>query len=189
MVGDAAGNDVLFVDSKGRHIKVLAVLPPQPHKITAADAKAIGAGTDCVIGITYNFEPVPTDVEVGRHGALYLSTLPAVPRRQASPRVAACGGSRATTCAGSPPASTARPTSRITPSGRILVAELFSGRISTIAHGKPAPVIDLPGVASVEFYRHAVYAGRRRRRTTKGPDRQRQGRQDLRSVVTLADPA
>jgi len=31
--------------------------------------------------------------------------------------------------------------------------------VSTIEHGGPAPVINLPGVASVEFYRHAIYAG------------------------------
>ena len=47
----------------------------------------------------------------------------------------------------------------VTPGGRILVAELFAGRISTIEHGRPSLVIDLPKVASVEFYRHAVYAG------------------------------
>jgi hypothetical protein len=158
VVGDAAANDVLFVDSKGRHVKLLKVLPPQPHKITAADAKALGA-PDCVIGITYNFEPVPTDVEVGRHGALYISTLPGGPEVPGfSPRGSvwrlsghhlrrlATGFNGATNIA-------------LTPSGRVLVAELFAGRISTIAHGRPAPVINLPGVASLEFYRHALYAG------------------------------
>jgi hypothetical protein len=47
----------------------------------------------------------------------------------------------------------------LTPSGRVLVAELFAGRVSTIEHGKPAPVINLPGVVSLEFYCHALYAG------------------------------
>lgn len=159
VVADAAGNDVLFVDSRGRHIKVLAVLPPQPHKFTAADVKSLGA-PDCLKGVTYKFEPVPTDVEVGRHGALYISTLPGGPEAPGfSPRGSvyrltghhhlrrlATGFNGATNLA-------------LTPSGRVLVAELFAGRVSTIAHGRPAPVINLPGVASVEFYCHAIYAG------------------------------
>src|SRR3954447_12547310 len=158
LVADAAGNDVLFVDSKGRHIKVVAVLPPQPHKFTAADVKALHA-PDCLKGVTYKFEPVPTDVEVGRHGNLYISTLPGGPEAPGfSPRGSvyrlaghhlrrlATGFDGATNLA-------------LTPSGRVLVAELFAGRVSTIEHGGPAPVINLPGVASVEFYRHAIYAG------------------------------
>jgi hypothetical protein len=158
VVADAGGNDVLFVDSKGRHIKVLAVLPAQPHTITAADAKSLGA-PDCVVGVTYKFESVPTDVEVGRHGELYISTLPGGPEAPGfSPRGSvyrlsghhlrrlATGFNGATNLA-------------ITPSGRVLVAELYAGRVSTIEHGKPAPVIDLPGVASLEFYCHALYAG------------------------------
>jgi hypothetical protein len=159
VVADAGGNDILFVDGKG-HIKVLAVLPAQPHKITAADAKAVGA-PDCVIGVVYGFEAVPTDVEVGHDGALYISTLPGGPEEPGfSPRGSvyrwtlrshhlrrvATGFDGATNLA-------------ITPSGRILVAELYAGRVSTIEHGRPSRVINLPGVASVEFYCHAVYAG------------------------------
>jgi hypothetical protein len=160
VVGDAAGNDLLFVDGKGRHIKVLLVLPPQPHKITAADAKALHA-PDCVIGITYKFEPVPTDVELGPDGALYISTLPGGPEdpgfsargsvyrftlRSHHLRRLATGFNGATNVA-------------VTPRGRVLVAELFAGRVSTIEHGKPVPVINLPGVASLEFFHHALYAG------------------------------
>jgi hypothetical protein len=50
VVADAGGNDLLFVDGKGHHVKVLVVLPPQPHKITAADAKALGA-PGCLVGV------------------------------------------------------------------------------------------------------------------------------------------
>ena len=159
VVGEAAGNDLLFVDTKG-HIRVLAVLPPQPHVITAADAAALHAPS-CVVGVRYDFEPVPTDVEVGPRGDLYVSTLPGGPEAPGfSPRGSvyrlsanahhlrrlATGFDGATNLA-------------VTSSGRVLVAELFGGRISTIEHGRPARVLDVPGVASVEFYCHALYAG------------------------------
>jgi hypothetical protein len=159
VVGDAGGNDLLFVNHKGK-VKVLKVLPAQPYKITASAAAALKV-PDCV-GVTYNFEAVPTDVEQGRHGRLYVTTLPGGPEGDSplGPRGSvwrldgngrhltrlATGFSGATNLA-------------ITTSGRILVAELFGGRISTISHGKPAKVLDLPGVASVEFAHHAIYAG------------------------------
>jgi hypothetical protein len=159
VVGDAGGNDLLFVNHKGR-VKVLKVLPAQPYVITAAAAAAFSA-PDCV-GVTYNFEAVPTDVEQGRYGHLYVTTLPGGPEGDSplGPRGSVWrldGNGRhltrlATGFAGATNLA-------ITPSGRILVAELFGGRISTIEHGKPAPVIDLPGVASVEFANHAIYAG------------------------------
>jgi len=157
VVAEAAGNDILFVDNRG-HVKVLAVLPPQPHVITVADATALGAPS-CLVGVTYAFEPVPTDVEVGRHGALYITTLPGGPEApgfSARGSVYRLSGHHLTRLATGFNGAT---NLALTTSGRILVTELFAGRISTIAHGKPAPVLDLPGVASIEFYRHAVYAG------------------------------
>jgi len=159
VVADAGGNDLVFVDDRGQ-VRLLTLLPPQPHTVTADDATALNLPA-CLVGATYNFEPVPTDVEVGRGGALYLTTLPGGPEGPAlgargsvyrfSPRHhdlrrLATGFAGATNLA-------------VTPGGRILVAELFAGRISTIEHGRPSLVIDLPKVASVEFYRHAVYAG------------------------------
>ncbi|MDN5766249.1 MAG: ScyD/ScyE family protein [Humibacillus sp.] len=77
IVADAAGNDLLKVDAKGR-VSTLAVLPRQPVKITKAMASALGA-PDCIVGVTYAFEPVPTDVEVDYRGRLVVSTLPGGP--------------------------------------------------------------------------------------------------------------
>ena len=160
VVGDAAGNDLLNVNRWGK-VSLLKVLPPQPAKISASTAAKLGA-PNCTEGVTYNFEPVPTDVEQGRDGRLYVTTLPGGPEGDSplGPRGSvyrltgkghhltrlATGFSGATNLA-------------LTPSCRVLVAELFAGRISTIEHGKPAKVLDLPGVASVEFANHAVYAG------------------------------
>ena len=76
-VGDAAGNDILWVGNDGK-IKTVAVLPPTPVTITAeaAEANKIPA---CAVGLEYWFEPVPTDVELGPDGWLYVSSLPGGP--------------------------------------------------------------------------------------------------------------
>ena len=63
-VADAGGNDIVKVDRYG-HPSLLAVLPPQPVRITSAMAAGLHLDP-CVVGITYKFEAVPTDVEVGR---------------------------------------------------------------------------------------------------------------------------
>jgi sugar lactone lactonase YvrE len=75
-VADAAGNDILAVS--GGEIETVAVLPPTKVKVTRA---AINAGglPECVKGLTYKFEPVPTDVEMGPDGWLYVSSLPGGP--------------------------------------------------------------------------------------------------------------
>jgi hypothetical protein len=77
VVADAGANALLWVGNKGR-IKTLAVLPPQPYVVTAEAAASEGMPT-CVVGTTYDFEPVPTDVEVGKDGYLYVTTLPGGP--------------------------------------------------------------------------------------------------------------
>jgi hypothetical protein len=160
VVGDAAGNDLLNVNWRGK-VSLLRVLPPQPFLITAAAAQGMGLPKECV-GVTYNFEPVPTDVEQGRDGRLYVTTLPGgpegagpLPPRGSVWRLDRNGRHLTRLATGFAGATNLA----ITTSGRILVAELFAGRISTIEHGKPAPVINLPGVASVEFANHAIYAG------------------------------
>jgi hypothetical protein len=156
VVADAAGNDLIFVDNKG-HRKLLAVLPSQGYTFTAADAK--GLGLPCLAGITYYFEAVPTDVELGRDGALYLTTLPGGPEspglargsvyrftlRSHHLRRIAGGFNLATNLA-------------VTPSGAILVTELGAGRISAVYRGRPEPVINLAGAVAVEFRDHVLYA-------------------------------
>jgi hypothetical protein len=76
VVADAGGNDLLKVTPKGK-VSTLAVLPRQATKITKAAAAALKL-PDCVIGATYHFEPVPTDVEVNGKDFL-VSLLPGGP--------------------------------------------------------------------------------------------------------------
>lgn len=158
VVADAGGNDLLKVDAQG-HISTLAVLPPQPVKITRA-AAAANKLPSCVVGATYAFEPVPTDVEVGPHGLLYVTTLPGGPE---DPSLGARGsvyvvngytGKSVRIATGFAGAT------NLALAGRtIYVTELFAGRISTVSHGKPRPYLTLPGALSVEYGAGHLYAG------------------------------
>lgn len=71
-VADAAANVVWSVaDHK---VKALTVLPPMPGEVTSDIAAQFGL-PDCTVGHTFLSEPVPTDVELGADGMLYVSTL------------------------------------------------------------------------------------------------------------------
>lgn len=159
VVADAGANDLLRIRNDGR-IETLAVFPPQPLTITADMAAALGF-PDCVAGVTYAFESVPTDVEVGRDGMLYVTTLPGGPE---SPVLGARGGlwkvnprnGAVTQVAGGFLGAT---NLAIGKHGEIYVAELFAGRISVVKHGHVSPYLDLPGVVALETEGNTLYAG------------------------------
>jgi sugar lactone lactonase YvrE len=75
-VVDAAGNDLLWVDSKGA-VHLLAVFPTQ----TAKSALANGASAPVAA------QSVPTSVAVGPDGALYVGELTGAPFKVGSARV------------------------------------------------------------------------------------------------------
>ena len=77
VVADAGANALWLVDRKG-NISTIGVLPRHRLRVTeaAADSQDL---PDCAVGKTYNFEAVPTDVEVGKDGWLYVTTLPGGP--------------------------------------------------------------------------------------------------------------
>lgn len=160
VVADAGANALLMVDNRG-NVRTLAVLPPQPAPITQEAADAFGLDP-CVVGAVYDFESVPTDVEVGRDGRLYVTTLPGGPEDpslgargsvyRVDPRT---GKSRriATGLLGATNLAFDR-------HGRLFVAELFAGRVSRVKHGHPVPYADLPGAVSVEAGRDgSLWAG------------------------------
>jgi hypothetical protein len=156
LVADAAGNDIVKVNRKGK-VSTVAVLPPQPLKITAENVGALGVPADCFVGLTYNFEPVPTDVEVGPNGYLYVSTLaggPEVGARSSVYRVNPRNGHSKLLATGF-----AGATNLALFKGKIYVAELFGGQISVIRNGAPAKYLALPGALSVEAGRGHLYAG------------------------------
>ncbi len=152
-VADAGGNDVLKVDQWG-HISVLSVLPPQPEKITAAVAAA-NQLPSCMVGLTYLAEPVPTDVEVGPQGQLFVTTLPgAVDGAFGSVYVIGPRGVPIKIAGGLGEATNLA----IDPAGHIYVAELGSGQIVELVNGKPCTIISLPNVAAVEYANGHLYA-------------------------------
>jgi hypothetical protein len=84
-VADAGANAILAVDIESGDISTLAVLPPRPAVVPAGTKIPVDmAGTmvdvpECVVGHEYAFEPVPTDVEFGPDGRLYVTSLPGGP--------------------------------------------------------------------------------------------------------------
>lgn len=152
-VADAAGNTILSVKPNGK-VKTLAVLPPVPVAVTAEAAAANGLPA-CTVGRTFNFEPVPTDVEVGKGGWLYVTLLPGGPEdgstgaqgrlvkvkiKTGRVREVASGFAGATGVA-------------VAGNGDVYVAQLFGGQVSRIRAGtttaKPWAQITMP--AAVEW--------------------------------------
>ena len=72
-VADAGANAILRVNGKGK-ISTVALIPGVPVVITQEIATAVGF-PNCTVGLTYVLEGVPTDVELGPDGWLYVSTL------------------------------------------------------------------------------------------------------------------
>jgi len=152
VVADAGGNDLLWVTNRGK-IRTLAVLPSQPAKITQEFADAqVPPLPDCVVGKTYKFEAVPTDVEVGRDGYLYVTTLPGGPEdpslgaRGKVYRVNPHNGHIKLVATGFLGATNLA----LSKHGKIFVAELFGGQISVVKLGKAHKYVSLPGVVAVE---------------------------------------
>ncbi|MDN4644788.1 ScyD/ScyE family protein [Arthrobacter sp. PsM3] len=77
-VADAGANSVVSVDARSGKTETVAVLPPRPYKVTPEAAASNGLPA-CVVGTTYDFEAVPTDVAVGPDGWLYVTSLPGGP--------------------------------------------------------------------------------------------------------------
>jgi hypothetical protein len=157
VVADAGGNDLLKVDRRG-HVSTIAVLPRQPVTLTAEAAAGLGL-PDCVVGAVYNFEAVPTDVEVSGHGFL-VTLLPGGPEdpslgargsvdyvdRHGKTHLVAGGFLGATNLA-------------VGDHGIIYVAELFAGKVSQVRHGRVSKYVDLPNALSLEWAHGTLYAG------------------------------
>jgi hypothetical protein len=150
VVADAGGNDLLFVDSRGK-IRRNIVLPAQPAVLTQEAADMFGLD-DCVVGVEYGFESVPTDVEVGRNGMLYVTTLPGGPEdeslgaRGAVYRVNPWTGKAKKVADGFLGATNLALGDR----GEIYVAELFGGKISVVKGRSVSTYVELPFAVAVE---------------------------------------
>nr|WP_231713247.1 ScyD/ScyE family protein [Arthrobacter sp. zg-Y769] len=153
IVADAGMNALIQVSDDG-DIATVAVLPPIPVTVPA------GIGwPDCAVGLAYNAEPVPTDVERGPDGALYVTSLAGSPEggptgsvfrinpATLEPELVATGFVGATGLA-------------VNDNGDIFVAELFANRISVVPSGSDTPqlFLEVNQPAALELRGDALYA-------------------------------
>jgi hypothetical protein len=157
-VADAGANAVLRVDDAG-NVSTVAVLPATPVMITAEMAEANGVDP-CVAGHTINLESVPTDVEIGLHGELYVTSLPGGPE---DPSLGANGsvykvdpktGQVTLVATGFLGATGVA----VEPNGTLYVAELFGNQVSMISKsGVVTPVATFEQPAAVEWDKGRLY--------------------------------
>lgn len=152
VVGDAAGNDLLGVSATGT-VRTIAVLPPQPVVLTsrAVDEQGLAA---CAVGTTYLAEPVPTDVQQGPDGMLYVSLLSGGPGEGAVYRVNPTTGTSDKLVGGLVGAVDLA----VAPDGTVYVAELFADRISKIVDGVAVPFASVPQPGAVDWFGGKLYA-------------------------------
>ncbi len=167
-VAEAAGNEILRVGKRGR-ISVVALLPRQPITITQKMADAMDA-PDCVVGVRYAFEPVPTDVERDRHGNLWVSLLPGGPE---DPSLGARGAVYKITKSGAVRrihgGFLGATNLAVTPGGKVLVTQLFKNRISTLRNGRVVNVRSIDRPVSVEVTRSTLFVGQLAEFGQQGP--------------------
>jgi hypothetical protein len=157
-VADAGANAILKVGRNGR-VTTAAVLPAVPTVATTEALEAEGLPT-CAAGYKYWFEFVPTDVEEGRDGSLYVTSLPGGPEddslgaRGAVYKVDPWSGHVKKILGGFVGAVDLA----LLPDGRIAVAELFGGDEGqgqvTLArvHSSRRTTLALTSPAAVEWY-------------------------------------
>ena len=160
LIAEAAGNDILFVDWKG-NVKTVAVLPPAAPITVSEEAATANELPPCVVGAQFVAEPVPTDVEVGPHGQLYVSSLPGGPEdpslgaRGSVYKVNPWNGKVKLVATGFAGATNLA----VSPWGTIYVSELFGGQISKVVGNHGVPVVQVPSPAALEWFHGKLYAG------------------------------
>ena len=151
-VADAGANDVLAVSPSGA-VSTVAVLEPVKVTVTRSVARALHL-PPCTVGRKYALEAVPTDVEVGPDGQLYVTSLPGGPEDPSLGlngrvlRIDPASGAVTTLARG-----LLSPTGvAVAANGDVYVAQLFMGEISRISAGshRAKPYLKVPLPAAVE---------------------------------------
>ena len=163
VVADAGGNTLLHLAPSASQATVLSLLPPVPVEITDAIAGALGLPA-CVVGHDYWFHPVPTDVELGPDGMLYVSSLAGGPEDAGFQ--ALLGGTGGVFRVDPSTGDATRIASgllgavdlAVAPNGDVYVAELYADRISMIVSGHGHPAVDVPQPSAVEWADGMLYA-------------------------------
>ncbi|SMH45244.1 hypothetical protein SAMN06295885_2507 [Rathayibacter oskolensis] len=168
-VADAAGNAILKV-APGGAVSTVAVLPATAPVTITADLAAAFGFPSCTAGYGYSFEPVPTDIEVGPGGWLYVTSLPGGPEdaslgaRGSVVKVNPATGEVRTVATGLISA-TGLAVDRYT--GTIAVTELYggpqgTGRVALVLPGASTPITGLAvtSPAAIELRSGALYVAR-----------------------------
>ena len=161
-----AGANAIFKIGYGGRVSTVAVLPPAPA-VTVTAALAAQAGfPDCVVGYGYRFESVPTDVELGPDGWLYVTSLPGGPE---DPSLGARGAvykvnpysGKVKRVAGGLVGATGLAVAK---DGTIFVAELFggataAGQVSVLRPHSSTPhvFVELTNPAAIEISGKKLY--------------------------------
>ena len=166
-VADAAANAILKVNRRG-DISTVAVLPASTVTFTTELEdyyEQLLEGSvpdtdvpDCLVGRKFTHEPVPTDVQIGHKGNLYVPTLQGaageilplskvyrINPSSGSTKVVASGMHGTTGLA-------------IAPNGQIFVAELFGNKVSVIRDGRVRTVFEADAPADVAVRGSWLYA-------------------------------
>ncbi|MFF2271361.1 ScyD/ScyE family protein [Agromyces sp. NPDC058136] len=165
-VADAGANAIFAVDPASGDVSTVAVLPPAAPIVVPAPVAAEFGWPDCAVGHEYRTEPVPTDVELGPDGWLYVTSLPGGPETpEFGPRgnvvkVDPSTGEVAPVAAGFNGATGLA----VAPNGTIFVAELFggpafSGQVAIVKPGESAAssAIDVVMPAAVSVRAEQLY--------------------------------
>ncbi len=151
-VADAGANAILALDATGA-FRTVAALKPVKVKVTPAAARGAHLPS-CIVGKKYALEAVPTDIEYGPDGQLYVTSLPGGPEDGSLGlngrvlKIDPATGHVSTVVGG-----LLSPTGvAVTSTGDIYVAQLFRGVISKIAAGshKARTYLKVPMPAAVE---------------------------------------
>lgn len=137
-VADAGANAIFKI--AGGEVTPVAALPPVEVVVPAEAAEALEL-PDCVAGKTMALEGVPTDIEVGPDGDLYVTSLPGGPEdgslgaNGSVLRIDPATGD-VTKVAGGFVSTTGLAVAR---NGDLYVSEIFTGRILKVAAGTDTP--------------------------------------------------
>lgn len=163
-IADAGANAILAVEDG--EVSTVAVLPPSAPITVPPGFGAQYGWPACVAGHPYRTEPVPTDVELGPDGWLYVTSLPG---GEESPAF----GPRGTVVKVNPATGDIVPVASgfngatnlaVAPNGTIYVAELFGGpegmgQVAIVAPGadEATGVIDAMMPAAVSLRGEQLY--------------------------------
>lgn len=155
-----AGANAIFAVSNNRRVRAVGAVPGPVGTMGADEAEQRGF-PECAVGESFRYESVPTDIEVGPGGALFVTTLPGGPEDGSGPaasvyKIDPRTGSMRRVLTGLVSATGLA----VAPNRDIYVNQLFTGEIRRFPGGKgagvPWKIAPLPG--DIEFSGRYLWA-------------------------------